>query len=89
SIDDQTLQGKGPFGVASRAKQFGLPVIGIAGKVPVGKNESLMKYFDVLMSINEEPFNLETALMKTESNLVATSTKIGDMIAKGEIVFSK
>ncbi len=89
SIDDQTLQGKGPFGVASRAKQFGLPVIGIAGKVPAGKNESLMKYFDVLMSINEEPFDPETALIKTEPNLVATSKKIGDMIAKGEIAFSK
>ena len=29
SIDEQTLQGKGPFGVAKRAKEFSLPVIGI------------------------------------------------------------
>ena len=27
SIDEQTLQGKGPLGVAERAKEFSLPVI--------------------------------------------------------------
>src|SRR5690606_28147590 len=33
SIDEQTLQGKGPFGVASRAKFKSLPDIAFAGKV--------------------------------------------------------
>jgi glycerate kinase len=35
SIDEQTLQGKGPFGVAKRAKEFSLPVIAFAGRVPL------------------------------------------------------
>src|SRR5690606_9857517 len=38
SIDEQTLQGKGPYGVAYQAKHKGLPVIGLAGKVPLKGN---------------------------------------------------
>jgi glycerate kinase len=40
SIDEQTLQGKGPFGVAYKAKQKGLAVVGLAGKVPLEKMKS-------------------------------------------------
>jgi glycerate kinase len=58
SIDEQTLQGKGPFGVAKRAKQRGLPVIGIAGKVPLHINEALHEYFDILVPISHEPLNI-------------------------------
>lgn len=35
SLDEQTMHGKGPFVVASFAKKSGLPVIGIAGKIPL------------------------------------------------------
>src|SRR6478736_5706839 len=41
SIDEQTLQGKGPFGVANRAKQKNIPVIGLAGKIPLDYSTSL------------------------------------------------
>jgi glycerate 2-kinase len=81
SIDEQTLQGKGPFGVAFRAKEKGLPVIGLAGKVPLEKNETLQKYFDVLMSIGHQPFDLPTALAATRSNLIRTAAEIGNLLA--------
>ena len=55
SIDEQTLQGKAPYGVAKRAKQKNIPVIGLAGKIPLHKNNKLNKWFDVLLSINNEP----------------------------------
>jgi len=45
SIDAQTLQGKGPFGVAYKAKAKGLPVLAIAGKVPLIKDSNLQQYF--------------------------------------------
>jgi glycerate kinase len=32
SIDEQTLEGKGPFGVAQKAKEKDLPVIALGGK---------------------------------------------------------
>ena len=81
SIDEQTLQGKGPFGVAFRAKLAGLPVVGLAGKVPLKKNTALQKYFDVLMPIGHEPFDLPTALAATEKNLVRTAEALGNLLA--------
>ena len=53
SIDEQTLHGKGPFGVASKAKSKGIPVIAIAVKVPLLKDSGLQKYFDVLMAVGK------------------------------------
>lgn len=81
SIDEQTLQGKGPFGVASRAKRIGKPVIGIAGKVPLEKSVELDKYFDVLLAIGNEPADLKTALAATSDNLTRTSREIGNLLS--------
>lgn len=82
SIDVQTLQGKGPFGVASRAKEKGIPVIGLAGKIPAVRIESLDRYFDVLLSINSGETALAHALSHTRENLKRTSKEIGDLIAE-------
>jgi len=82
SIDLQTLHGKGPFGVAKRAKEKGIPVIGLAGKIPRSRIESLNEYFDVLMSINVGDVELSDALSETNQNLKVTSKKIGDLIAE-------
>ena len=81
SIDRQTLQGKGPYGVALRAKEKNIPVIGLAGSVPMEQDEELQKYFDVLVSINNEPVDMETAMANTEKNLVRTAEELGDMLA--------
>lgn len=80
SIDVQTLQGKGPFGVANLAKQKNIPVIGVAGKVPVEENAELNKYFDVLLAIGNEPADLATAMKQTKENLVRTGFQIGSML---------
>jgi len=81
SIDEQTLQGKGPYGVAYRAKMKGLPVIALAGKVPLEKNEALQKYFDALMAIGQQPGDLQTALANTAANLTRTAIAIGNLLA--------
>jgi glycerate kinase len=81
SIDSQTLQGKGPYGVAVKAKARSMPVIGLAGKVPMEEDGALKKYFDTLISINNEPGDIAAAMKKTRENLISTATKIGDMIA--------
>ncbi len=81
SIDEQTLQGKGPYGVAAKAKAKGIPVIALAGKVPLVKNNQLQEYFDVLLSIGNEPFELATALKCTTENIIRTSWETGNMLA--------
>jgi len=80
SLDEQTIQGKGPFGVALRAKRLNIPVIGIAGKVPLKINASLNQYFDVLLSINNEPVNFELAIINTSLNIKRTAFAIGNML---------
>ena len=83
SIDEQTLQGKGPYGVASRAKAQGIPVIGIAGKLPLKDNEQLNQYFDVLTAIGNEPADIGTALEHSQLNLIRTSKGLANMIRIG------
>ncbi|MBS1596661.1 MAG: glycerate kinase [Bacteroidetes bacterium] len=80
SIDLQTLQGKAPFGVARRAKEKNIPVIGMAGKIPDHIDIELKKYFDVLMPINNELTSLDEALKNTASNLTRTAKMIGDVL---------
>lgn len=81
SIDSQTLQGKGPYGVASRAKQRGLPVIGLAGSLPLGITNELNAYFDTLLAIGNRPSPLDDALAATSDNLARTATQLGNLLA--------
>lgn len=82
SIDMQTLQGKGPFGVAKLAKQKNKMVIGLAGQVPKEIPAALKNYFDVLLSINEEPFDMTIALKNTRVNLERSAERIGRMLSE-------
>lgn len=81
SLDEQTLQGKGPFGVAQRAKKKGIPVIGLAGRVPLHSDENIHQFFDVVMPISHEPMNIENALLYTSANLKRTALEIGNTLA--------
>jgi glycerate kinase len=81
SIDTQTLQGKGPFGVAAMAKRYNLSVIGVAGKVPIDDDRELRKYFDVLLAIGDGPSDMPVAIQHTHANLLRIGTQIGQMLA--------
>jgi len=80
SIDEQTLQGKGPFGVAKRAKEFSLPVIAFAGRVAIGPDQSSQQFFDHIISINENIDDLEAAMKNTYMNLEKTAERLGDLL---------
>ena len=81
SIDEQTLQGKAPFAVAEMAKNKGLPVIGLAGKIPPENNEQLAKYFDMLLAINNGPTDVNDAIKNTGADLTRVSAQIGNLLA--------
>ncbi|MBI1782304.1 MAG: glycerate kinase [Sphingobacteriales bacterium] len=85
SIDEQTLQGKGPFGVAKKAKEKNIPVIGLAGKIPSPVPASLQTYFDSLISINSEPVDITTTLKNTYQNLERTATMVGNNLHQSSI----
>ena len=81
SIDTQTLDGKGPFGVARKAKEKNIPVIGLAGQVPLLPDKLLEKYFDVLLAIGNSPADLATAMKSTADNLRRTAVAVGNMLS--------
>ena len=79
SLDEQTLQGKAPFAAAAAAKSLGIPVVGIAGKVPLKHNPELNEYFQVLIALGNQPSSLETAIIDTKSNLIRTGIMLGNL----------
>jgi len=81
SIDNQTLQGKAPFGVAKMAKELNLPVIGLAGIVPLKQDVELEHYFDMLLAIGNGPATLDEAIPATAANLERTARQLGNLIA--------
>jgi glycerate 2-kinase len=61
SLDNQSIMGKVPFGIAKLAKEYGKPVIGIAGRIDTDLKE-LNNYFNGVFSIQTECRTLEEAL---------------------------
>jgi glycerate kinase len=81
AIDEQTLYGKGPAGVAKRAKAKGIPVIAVSGKVPVEPSPKFRAYFDVLLSINNEPMEMQEAVNSTKKNLERIGFELGNIFS--------
>jgi glycerate kinase len=81
SIDEQTLNGKAPYGVACRARQKNIPVIGMAGKIPTEPSLALLQFFDRLLSINHEISDMATSLRLTGRNLTRTAMELGNELA--------
>jgi glycerate 2-kinase len=59
-LDRQSLQGKGPFGVATIARQANKPIWAVAGTIE--DPEQVAKYFDKTVSVVGGPVTLEAAL---------------------------
>ncbi len=81
SLDKQTLQGKGPFGVAERAKTLNIPVIGLAGRIPLEDTEDLKSHFDAVFAIGNKPTDLKNAIGNTAENLTRTAEQIANLLA--------
>jgi glycerate kinase len=62
-MDAQSLQGKGPIGVARLCQKFGKPVIGVVGSYE--KSAALDEVFDLLIPIKPEVMNLTEAMQRT------------------------
>lgn len=69
-IDSQTEYGKTPFGVAQIANQKNIPVVALAGSLGHDYSKLYDKGFAAILSIIDEPMELEEAIEKTEELLV-------------------
>jgi glycerate kinase len=81
SIDDQTAEGKGPWGVAVRARQRGAFVIGLAGQVPLQASAELRQGFDALIPIGNRAMPVAEAMASTEQNLYRAAFDLGNLLA--------
>ncbi len=77
--DSQTLQGKGPFGVAAKATEQGIPSIILVGKAD--EMDSLNHGFSAIFPITNGPCTLEEAMSQTRVNLIETAKQIGNLLA--------
>jgi len=73
-IDAQTLDGKGPAGVAALAKKLRKPVIALAGEV--SDEDRLLELFDAVFPIAPGPVSLDRALKNAEQNLRSAARRI-------------
>ncbi|MGI8387665.1 glycerate kinase [Robertmurraya sp. P23] len=72
SIDHQTLYGKTPFGVASVANRYNIPVIAFAGRVGDGVEVLYENGFTAIFGIVNGVASLDEALASGETNLCRT-----------------
>jgi glycerate 2-kinase len=75
-IDSQTIQGKAPIGVANRAKQYNIPVIGLAGSLGIGYERIYEYGIDAVFSIVNGVSTLDEALLHGKENVEITSENI-------------
>ena len=75
-IDEQTVYGKAPIGVAKRAKEYDLPVIAIAGAVHPNHIPIYEEGIDAVFSIVPSAMTLEEAYKMGRENIYITARNI-------------
>ncbi|CAK2430408.1 glycerate kinase [Vibrio crassostreae] len=86
-MDNQTLQGKTPYGIAKRASLQGIPTIGIAGSLGT-EVEALYGEMSSLFGTVRSPQPLEQVLREAELNLTRTARNIASTLRLGHAIFN-
>lgn len=84
-IDSQTIHGKTPIGVAKTAREFGVPVIGIAGCITPDSNIVHSHGIDALFPIVPQIVTIEEALQTGRQNIERTSRNIAQIYNLGRL----
>lgn len=79
-FDMQTIEGKGPFGVAQMAKNNNVPVIVFAGQVSEDINVKKIDAIEAIFSISKGPNSLQEAILNTGDNLKYLAEQVGNII---------
>lgn len=83
-IDQQTIFGKTPFGVANVARQHGVPVIGIAGSL--GHNAQVVHAhgIDAIFSVLSRTCTIQEAMAEAEHNVRSAARNVAAVLAIGQ-----
>jgi len=80
-IDGQTLEGKGPAGVAALARRHSKPILAFAGSLAVGPD--IASLFTAACSIVDEPVSLSEAMRRAPEFLERTAGRAARLIRLG------
>jgi len=75
-INDQTLHGKLPYGVAQLGKKYKVPVVGIVGSIGSGYEPILGEGMVGVFSILKSPMSLEAAMVASDHLLKDTVKRV-------------
>jgi len=81
-MDNQTLNGKTPFGIAKRAAERGIPVISIAGSLGA-EVDALYDTMGSIFGTVRSPQSLAQVLNEADENLTRTARNIAATLAMG------
>jgi glycerate kinase len=82
SLDSQSIQGKGPVGLALMARAQGKPVIGFAGRIEA--NSSVIDYFDAIVPLCDEPIPLDESLRRAAELLERAAERAMRLVTLGQ-----
>lgn len=80
-LDDQTLRGKGPAGVARMAKELGKKVAVISGLVELSGNEA-SNLFDHIYELHDPSRSLEQTIQCGESLLIEKTAELAEALKR-------
>jgi glycerate kinase len=80
-IDGQTLEGKGPAGVAALARQHGKPVLAFAGSITESPDVDAL--FDAHCAIIDEPVTLDAAMNRGGEFLTRSAARAARLLKLG------
>jgi len=75
-IDQQSLCGKVPIGVARRAAKYHIPVVALTGIFDYQASAELNNYIDAIFCIAQEPVSIKEAISNTSVWIEVTSEQI-------------
>lgn len=79
-LDEQTLKGKGPLGVAQLSHKHQVPVACITGQIADGVSNEQFPDFDILMPITTRPMSLKDSMDKAYQLISFRAQQLGNMI---------
>ncbi len=83
-IDGQTMEGKGPAGVAALARKYGKPVVAFAGSVAEGAG--VPSLFSAACSIIDEPVSLDEAMRRAPEFLERAASRTARFLQLGRFL---
>ena len=83
-IDQQTIFGKTPFGVATVARKHGKPVIGIAGSLGANAHVVHDHGIDAIFSVLSKVCSIEEAMAEARHNVHCAARNIAAVLAMGQ-----